>query len=377
MIRKDCGNKVKATAERALLVVMVVCLVGASDALAGSIRLWPTALVVSDAIRLDDVCELSGFTAETSEKLSRLIVAGAPVAGGSRVVSIDLVRSVVQASGTNLARVTIGGAMACEVSRPSQIAPSQAAPRATGRTWRSSNTRRNDDYADTQKSEPAGTLRQAVIDFCNAQVSRFGGTADVTFDRTSDRLLQLAEPQYGFKVRSREPVVLGLVPLEVDVVAGKRFVQTVAMVVQVTMNRSVLVARRTINQGASIASTDLELVDLSFSRADAIGLVDAAQAIGQRARRVIPVGTAIQADMLEPVPVVRRGQLVTLTSVSGSIQVVTTGKAGADGLVGDVIKVRSVEDRRVEYDAVVTGPGRVQIGGTAARSNRVALGGGL
>jgi len=376
MIRKDCDNKVTRTAGKVLLIAASICFACASEASASSIRLWPTALVVGDSIRLDDVCELSGFSADVGEKLSGLLVSGSPAAGGSRVVSIDLVRSVVAMSGTNMARLTIGGAMSCDVSRPSMIAParSETNRQRGGSHFPRSKTGSGPDRGSA--SDSPRTLRGAVIDFCNARVSRYGGTADVTFGRTADRLLELAEPEYTFKVRSTGTLAVGLVPLEVSVFANKRMVQTVPMVVQVMMNRSVLVARRTINQGASIGSVDLERVELSFNRADAVGMADASQAIGQRARRVITAGMAIQSDMLEPVPVVRRGQLVTLTSVSGSIHIVTTGKAGADGLVGDLIKVRSVEDRKVEYDAVVTSPGHVQIGGGSAVPYRVALGGG-
>jgi len=377
MIRKDCDNPVRIARGKVLLLVLSTCFAGASSARAGSLRLWPKALVVHDSIRVDDVCEVTGFEVETGRKIAKLIIAGAPPAGGVRRVSIDLVRSVVRKSGTNMARLTIVGATACEVSRPSLIAPDRPSVGDDSRFGDASGNAGKGRNSDGSNDDAPVTLRQAVIDFCNARIARLGGTAEVTFDHTSDRLLELAEPEYTFKVRSQEPKALGLVPLEVDVLSKGRLIQTVTMIVQVIMDRSVLVARRTINQGASISAKDLELVDLSFNRAEAIGLVDATQAIGQRARRLIPSGTAIQSDMLEPVPVVRRGQLVTLTSVAGVVQIVTTAKAGADGLLGDVIKVRSVEDRRVEYDAIVTGPGQVRVGSVRRQHNsHVALGGG-
>ena len=46
------------------------------------------------------------------------------------------------------------------------------------------------------------------------------------------------------------------------------------------------------------------------------------------------------------------------------IRVVTKGKAVESGLLGDEIRVRAVDDSRVEYDAAVVSPGSVQIGGT-------------
>jgi flagella basal body P-ring formation protein FlgA len=56
--------------------------------------------------------------------------------------------------------------------------------------------------------------------------------------------------------------------------------------------------------------------------------------------------------------------------------VVTTGKAGDDGRRGEVIRVRAADDRKVEFDAVVVGPGEVQLGvGTATKNeSRLALG---
>ena len=72
-------------------------------------------------------------------------------------------------------------------------------------------------------------------------------------------------------------------------------------------------------------------------------------------------------------PLVLRGQLVTLSSVSGAIRAVTTVKAAENGLLGEVVTVRTVDDDRTELDAVVTGPGRVEIGGARPRGEATAL----
>ena len=103
-----------------------------------------------------------------------------------------------------------------------------------------------------------------------------------------------------------------------------------------------------------------------------------AQAIGLRAKRVIPAGTYLTIDLLERVPLVLRGQVVMLTSLSGAVSVVTTAKAMADGHLGDVIRVRSVDDKHTEMDAVVTGPGEARVGRITAlpAPSMVAQGGG-
>jgi flagella basal body P-ring formation protein FlgA len=369
--RKDCDIKTTRSG-RAVALACALILACGSDAMAGSIRLWPTAVVVSDSVRLDDIAELRGFSSDAATHLSGLTITGSPVAGGTRIVPLDLVRSVLTTSGENMAFITVSGATECVVSRPSAlIAPNHqsSAPKRSAGSIRPAVS-----SPDSSRTTDRRTLRQAVVDYCNEQVSRYHATAEVTFDRTSDQVLELAEPEYDFRVRSRSNSPAGLVPLEVDVLAGDRVVQTVPLVVRVIVDRHVVVARRTINQDASIGASDLDIIELSFDRVDDIGVTDANLAIGQRAKRLIPAGTPIQPDMLEPVPVVLRGQLVTLTSMAGSVSVVTTAKAAANGLIGDVIKVRSVEDRSVEFDAVVIGPGHVRIGTPAGF--QVANGGG-
>jgi flagella basal body P-ring formation protein FlgA len=386
MKRKDCESTSQANAtdtlrlaagavKRLAAITAIVAVFASSDALGASIRVWPSAVVVDDAVRLADVCELSGFDVETERKLQEVVVAKAPPAGGSRLIHIDLVRQAVTAAGANMATVTLGGATQCAVTRPSALTTSAAskAPNHDGPAVRN----------NVGVAEPAGTaearedeyltLRQAVIDYFNVEFVRYGGTAEVIFDRTSNQILDLSGPQYEFNVRRRGGSPLGLTPLEVDVLADGRTVQTVPLVVQVTMLRHALAARRSINQGATIGAADVHLVTMSFTRLDKLGLDDAASAIGQRAKRFMPAGTLLEPSMLEQVPLVLRGQLVRLMSVSGSVRVVTTAKADEDGLLGEIIKVRAVDNKRVEFDAAVVGPGQVQIGAARRESRAMHL----
>ncbi len=207
------------------------------------------------------------------------------------------------------------------------------------------------------------TLRDAVLEYFHGELSRYGGRAEVIFDGGAQNMLQLSAPEYSFAVRRRGGRSLGLTSIEVDVRARDQRLQTIPLVVEVSMLRESLVARRTINEGATIRPEDVGLVSMLFTRVDRLGIGDPILAIGQRAKRIIRAGALVESGLLEPVPLVRRGQLVTLISASGSVRVVTTGKATSDGLLGEVIKVRSVDDRRSELDAVVVGVGTVQIGG--------------
>ena len=215
--------------------------------------------------------------------------------------------------------------------------------------------------ATTEKARER-TLRDAVREYFNGEFGRYGGTAEVIFDHTDEQVLDLSGPAYDFNVRRRGGPPLGLCSLEIDVLSNGRTIQTVPLVAQVTMQRRVVVARRSINQGAPVAPDDVEAVPMSFTRLDQLGLDDVTVAIWQRAKRFISAGSTIDVDVLEAVPLVLRGQLVTLSSTAGGVRIVTTVKVGADGMLGETIKVRSADDKRLEYDAVVIGPGEVRVG---------------
>lgn len=392
MRRKDCDNQVSSDRRSKIrpcgrvLVWSVAVLMGGlstTKTLAGTVRLWPSAVVVTEQVRLTDLCELNGFKPEVERQLLELVITSAPPAGGTRVIHIEMIRSALAGSSVNMAELTLRGATRCALSRPSEIQSAESADptmepergdpvrlvsaeaKASSRVARKS--------ADPSTGSAHRTLKQAVVDYFNREFLRYGGTADVTFGRASEAVLDLTMPPYEFHVRRRRGSPLGITPLDVEVLSNDRIVQSVPLVVQVSMVRPVVVARRAIGQDATVRSSDLSVDSMSFARLDRIGLDDVSLVVGQRAKRFIPTGSLIEPEMLEAVPLVKRGELVTLVSVVGGVRVVTTAKATENGRFGDVVRVRSLNRQGVAFDAVVVGPGEVQIGNAVPRQRPAAL----
>lgn len=336
---------------------------------AGTIRVWPTAVVTQDTVMLSAVAEMQGFDTAEQEALATLEVATAPEAGGSKYIALDTVRSALRDAGHNLADIRVQGASQCAVSRPAED-PADAAAK-TAHSGKAPNIDSINKSTDRPRS---GSLRDAVTDFIHQELRRYGGQPEVTFDRSADQLLNLGGPQYSFQVRRRGGGPLGITSVEVDVVSEGKIVQSVPLVVQVRMTRALLTARRAINQDARIRAEDVNVTSVTLTRLDQLGLDDSAAVIGQRAKRFIPVGTQISPDMLDSVPLVRRGELVTLEATVGGISVVTSAKADEDGRLHEVIRVRSLEGQREEFDAVVISAGKVRLGGPAETGEALALG---
>ncbi len=360
------------------MAVVVAALVAAPAADAQSIRLWPQAVVVDDAVRLRDVAEVAGFHAATEAALLDLVVQDAPLPGGAGLVTLDDLRSLLVDSEVNMATVRLGGAVECAIARPTSL-PGQpdgggsATRTAADRPARGAPSAAPAPAVDAAKPADV-TLRQAVIDWFQAELGRYQGVADVSFHATAAGVLDLAAPAYTFDIRRRSGGALGQVSLDVGVVADGALVQSVPLRVTVRLIRPVVTARRPINQDAVIRAADVELSPITFSRLDGLGLADAALVVGQRARKFLEPGTVVQADHLEAVPLVTRGQIVTLESVEGGITIVTSAKCAADGRLGETVIVRDPNQKGVEFEAVVVGPGRVRMGGRAPAAERLALG---
>jgi flagella basal body P-ring formation protein FlgA len=66
---------------------------------------------------------------------------------------------------------------------------------------------------------------------------------------------------------------------------------------------------------------------------------------------------------LEPVPLVKRGQIVDVHSKVGGVAIVTAAKALSEGAYGDVVELRTGDRGRERFSATVTGPGHVTVRG--------------
>ena len=97
-----------------------------------------------------------------------------------------------------------------------------------------------------------------------------------------------------------------------------------------------------------------------FTNPESIGVTDLASVVGQQARRFVDRGEMLTARDVKPVPLVKRGQLVTVYHRQGGVLIRTVGKALAGGSYGDLIPVKNEGSRRW-FDATITGPQTVEV----------------
>ena len=124
--------------------------------------------------------------------------------------------------------------------------------------------------------------------------------------------------------------------------------------VQVTIYREIAVAGRDIMRGEVINHSHIanNLVNVSSIRQEF--LPEAQTVVGKEAKRNISRGEPFRTALLDAPTAVKRGELVALESLAGSIKVSSTGTAMADGRVGQKIRVRNNSSERVISGVVIS-----------------------
>lgn len=336
-----------------LLLAAGCVLAGGMHAHAGTLSLWPEAVINSDQLTLGDVCRIEGFAAGEAARLADISVAPAPAPGSTLVLGIDELREPLAQAGVNLATVVIKGAAHCNVRRPRQAAPADKPKPATTRSA----------GASAPLTGTSTRLGDAVEKFFADQLGRTDGRVEVQFGRVDATVLDLSSPEFEFRIRQTSGRSLGLTGISVDIVSPAGVMQTLNMVAQVSFVKPIVIATRPINLGATVSAADVRLAESIFTHLDDVGIGDLSSVMGQRARRFIPVGKALQPRDLEPLPLVRRGQFVEVVSKSGGVSIISSAKALGEGVYGDYVDLRVGENRAGKsFSGVVIGPGRVEVG---------------
>ncbi len=325
------------------------------------VHLHPSATVSGDEVRLADLASLRG---EGAELVADWTVATAPPAGERIVLQLGELQSILAARGANLGRWTFRGSLACEIRRPAETATSRPAPEASSGTILPSGTTQPAPAAriaaePASATRPAGpapsrTLEQAVRDHIAGRLSDLGGTPVVRFGAGLARSLGLASPPYEFRITDRGERLLGMVPLEVGVYEHGRLRQQLAALVEVSLNRNVVVAAGPINSGQVIGRDDLTVEPRSFTRAEGLGATDPGVFIGQRARSLIARGAVLTARDIEPVPLVSRNDLVTVWAGQGGLRIKMVARSLSEAGYGQPVTLKN-EASRETFVATVTG----------------------
>jgi len=130
--------------------------------------------------------------------------------------------------------------------------------------------------------------------------------------------------------------------------------------VAVATEMPVLVAQRALAAGTVPEAGAFSVVTRRLPGLSSHYLGDPAQLAGQRLRRAVAMGEALDAQAVLTAPIVRRGQQLTLLARSGGMDVRVTVIALADGKADERIRVQNPVSQRI-VEAIVRSSQLVEV----------------
>ncbi|MFQ5691991.1 MAG: flagellar basal body P-ring formation chaperone FlgA [Nitrospinota bacterium] len=151
----------------------------------------------------------------------------------------------------------------------------------------------------------------------------------------------------------RQSRILGRVQLPVRVFVDGRPVRRVYVTGEIRVSTRVWVLDRPVRRGHVFTAVDLRQMEVDLESGPAGIVRDRRQVVGKRARRSIRGRVPIRSGWLERVPLIRRGDVVTLKAESERFLITTVGLARTDGALGDLVEVMNLASKKSVYGRVV------------------------
>lgn len=140
-------------------------------------------------------------------------------------------------------------------------------------------------------------------------------------------------------IERRIGIMKGSFQINVGIYSGKRLYKSILVPVKVRTFEEVVSVKEGINGGSVVRKEDLivERKETTILGDKIIYNID--DAVGKKAKISIKKGEVLKSNILENIPVIQRGEFVTIAVLKGDVLVKVPGKAMQDGNVDDFIRV--------------------------------------
>ena len=146
---------------------------------------------------------------------------------------------------------------------------------------------------------------------------------------------------------SRNRVRLGIQMVKCLLRFKNRPVRTIPIKIRVKRFQDVVVSTRQLDRHCILQTGDVALARRETTQLRKRAFFSPGKVIGLRVNRIIQAGEIITQNLVETQPIITLGTKVEIVVQKGALQITMPGVARADGRLGDIIKVKSLETRKI------------------------------
>ncbi len=146
---------------------------------------------------------------------------------------------------------------------------------------------------------------------------------------------------------SRNRVRLGIQMVKCLLRFKNRTVRTIPFKIRVKRFQDVVVSTKQLDRHSILQTRDVTLARRETTQLRKRAFFLPGDAIGLRVNRIIQAGEIITQNLVETQPIITLGSKVEIVVQKGALRITMPGVARADGRLGDIIKVKSLETRKI------------------------------
>jgi flagella basal body P-ring formation protein FlgA len=329
------------------------------------------ATITGTEVKLKQVCRWAEADKAAFEPIADFIVARMGPGAPFRALSLQELKQILQDGGVNLAVIRFAGTTRCTITRGdvagddrigledwvnarltsgSEKSPKPATQPTTG-------VATNTAVLSSARTEPPKeyyTLRELLIADLAERLALDPTTLQIKFNPADEKALVLSEPQFKFNIDGRRIRNLGDVTWGITIVAGSTTRNT-SITALAKAWQDQLIVQKPIAYHTTFRNEDIldrrTLVETLTGEPE----LKREQVVGQMAGQQLKAGTILTPRLIEAAPLVRSGQLVTVTLEQGKVQITTVARAMEGGSFGQTIRAKNEATGNV-YEVTLTGP---------------------
>lgn len=339
-------------------------------AVVATLELRGEAVVVGSEVTLRQIARWSKQHDDTFAPLASLVVLRLDPREPYRSITLSELKAILGDAGVNLASVHFAGPLSCTVgrsdvrfeegdalrawidARESATSPSQ--PSAGPEAAASRSSAPPEVVVTGPEASPFKPLRQLLIDDLASRLKLTPESLQVTFKSEDEPVLRLSEPHFRFDIAPHRAGNLGQVSWNVTILSGEGSRRlTIAARAQAWQQQVVVMqplSPRQLIRDEDVVERRALVDSLPGDR-----LLTREQVVGQQAARELKPGTVLTTRLVEAMPLVKSGQLVTVIASQGAVRVRTVARALDNGAYGQAIRVKNEATRDI-VRVTVTGP---------------------
>jgi flagella basal body P-ring formation protein FlgA len=335
---------------------------------AGTLEMREDASIYGADITLKQVCRWSDADAPAFTPIADLTIVHLPDGVAFRPITVDDVRQTLHGAGVNIAMINFSGVTTCGVTR-SDTPTTEA--HTTVQQWldaQQANAPKPAVSAQLAQSATVGdpnfhTLHDLLVADLAQRLSILPEDLQLTFSSEDEKVIALAEPCFKFDIRPSHARALGNVSWNVKILADSASKQVTINAVARAWEQQVVVAKP-LSLHKVLSSSDFTPHRVLVESLSDHPLLSLDQCVGQQAATELRPGQTMTSQLVDAVPLVRSGQLVTISVTRGTVHLRAVARAMEQGALGQTIKVRN-ENTRDLLDVTITGPQEARLGDPA------------